>query len=115
MHTRVFRRRAAHARRYAALLCSLSLAVMTTVTPADAQTPPVARASAKTQKPPLHGRKWMAITGKPLAATAGALIFERGGNAVDAACAMLAATSTMRARAPVNRRACSRRRCSASG
>src|SRR5690606_18090130 len=34
-------------------------------------------------------------TGKPLAATAGALVFERGGNAVDAACAMLAATCTM--------------------
>jgi gamma-glutamyltranspeptidase/glutathione hydrolase len=37
----------------------------------------------------------MAITGKPLAATAGAMIFDRGGNAVDAACAMLAATCTM--------------------
>jgi len=48
-----------------------------------------------TQKPPLHGKHWMAITGKPLAATAGALVFERGGNAVDAACAMLAATCTM--------------------
>lgn len=48
-----------------------------------------------TQKPPLHGKHWMAITGKPLAATAGALIFDRGGNAVDAACAMLAATCTM--------------------
>ena len=48
-----------------------------------------------TQKPPLHGRHWMAITGKPLAATAGAMIFDRGGNAVDAACAMLAATCTM--------------------
>lgn len=48
-----------------------------------------------TQKPPLHGKHWMAVTGKPLAATAGALIFERGGNAVDAACAMLAATCTM--------------------
>jgi len=35
------------------------------------------------------------VTGKPLAATAGALTFARGGNAVDAACAMLAATSTM--------------------
>ena len=33
-----------------------------------------------------------AITGKPLAATAGAMMFEKGGNAVDAACAMLAAT-----------------------
>jgi gamma-glutamyltranspeptidase/glutathione hydrolase len=49
----------------------------------------------KTQKPPLHGRHWMAITGKPLAATAGAAIFQKGGNAVDAACAMLAATCTM--------------------
>ena len=50
---------------------------------------------ARTQKPPLHGQNWVAITGKPLAATAGAKIFERGGNAVDAACAMVAATSTM--------------------
>lgn len=48
-----------------------------------------------TQKPPLHGKHWMAITGKPLAATAGAMIFNQGGNAVDAACAMLAATCTM--------------------
>ena len=37
----------------------------------------------------------MAITGKPLGATAGAMIFQKGGNAVDAACAMLAATATM--------------------
>lgn len=49
----------------------------------------------QTQKPPLHGKNWMAVTGKPLAAEAGAMIFERGGNAVDAACAMLAATCTM--------------------
>jgi gamma-glutamyltranspeptidase / glutathione hydrolase len=48
-----------------------------------------------TQKPPLHGKNWMAITGKPLAATAGAITFQKGGNAVDAACAMLAATCTM--------------------
>lgn len=48
-----------------------------------------------TQKPILHGRHWMAITGKPPAATAGAGIFQQGGNAVDAACAMLAATCTM--------------------
>src|ERR1700732_1728059 len=52
-------------------------------------------AQARTQKPPLHGRHWMAVTGKPLAATAGAMIFQKGGNAVDAACAMIAATSTM--------------------
>lgn len=49
----------------------------------------------QTQKPPLHGKHWMAVTGKPLAATAGAMIFQKGGNAVDAACAMLAATCTM--------------------
>jgi gamma-glutamyltranspeptidase/glutathione hydrolase len=49
----------------------------------------------RTAKPPLHGRHWMAITGKPLAATAGAAIFQRGGNAVDAACAMLASAATM--------------------
>ncbi len=52
-------------------------------------------AAAATAKPPLHARHWLAITGKPLGATAGARMFERGGNAVDAACAMLAATCTM--------------------
>jgi len=56
--------------------------------------PAVANAQ-RTQKPVLHGRHWMAITGKPLGATAGAMIFQQGGNAVDAACAMLGATSTM--------------------
>ena len=49
----------------------------------------------RTQKPPLHARHWIAITGKPLAATAGAMMFARGGNAVDAACAMLGAVTTM--------------------
>ena len=49
----------------------------------------------RTHKPPLHGQDWMAVTGKPLGATAGAKIFLKGGNAVDAACAMLAATATM--------------------
>ncbi|MEX2512694.1 MAG: gamma-glutamyltransferase [Cyclobacteriaceae bacterium] len=48
-----------------------------------------------TQKPVLHGKHWMAITGKPLGATAGSMTFQKGGNAVDAACAMLAATCTM--------------------
>ena len=57
-------------------------------------TPPELDAQ-RTAKPPLHGRHWMAITGKPLGATAGAMIFSRGGNAVDAACAMLAAVTTM--------------------
>jgi gamma-glutamyltranspeptidase/glutathione hydrolase len=56
---------------------------------------PAALAAQRTQKPPLHARHWIAITGKPLAATAGAMMFARGGNAVDAACAMLAAVTTM--------------------
>lgn len=49
----------------------------------------------RTQKPVLHGSHWVAITGKPIAATAGAMMFQKGGNAVDAACAMTAATSTI--------------------
>lgn len=49
----------------------------------------------RTQKPVLHAKHWVAITGKPLAATAGSMIFQQKGNAVDAACAMLAATCTM--------------------
>ena len=52
-------------------------------------------AHARTAKPMLHGKHWIAITGKPLAATTGAMILHQGGNAVDSACAMLAATSTM--------------------
>src|SRR5574342_548274 len=57
--------------------------------------PLFAQRPVRTQKPPLHGRHWMAITGKPLAATAGAMMFQKGGNAVDAAAAMIAACSTM--------------------
>lgn len=56
---------------------------------------PVAFYCQRTQKPVLYGKHWMAITGKPIAATAGARLFMKGGNAVDAACAMIAATSTM--------------------
>ncbi|MHA7131420.1 gamma-glutamyltransferase family protein [Algoriphagus namhaensis] len=62
---------------------------------AHAQQPNRAPGSKATAKPVLHGKDWVAITGKPLAATAGAKIFQEGGNAVDAACAMLAATATM--------------------
>jgi gamma-glutamyltranspeptidase/glutathione hydrolase len=54
-----------------------------------------AQEERETRKAPLHGKHWVAIAGKPLAATAGALIFGKGGNAVDAACAMLAASATM--------------------
>ncbi len=72
----------------ALLLLAASLLGALAVATARAQSP-------RTVKPPLHGRHWVAITGKPLAATAGALVFAKGGNAVDAACAMLAATCTM--------------------
>src|SRR5690606_1284115 len=75
-----------HRRPSVALLCATVLFAMILAIPASAQ---------RTVKPVLHGQHWMAITGKPLAATAGAVTFTRGGNAVDAACAMLAATSTM--------------------
>ena len=71
-------------RRTAAIV--LAAVVLTAALPVSAQ---------RTAKPVLHGKEWVAITGKPLGATAGAMIFARGGNAVDAACAMLAATSTM--------------------
>jgi len=82
------------------LLLSCTLAGTLIMTQPDtalgqAVNPAIIRSIAKTQKPPLHGQHWMAITGKPLAATAGAMMFQRGGNAVDAACAMIAATSTM--------------------
>jgi len=56
---------------------------------------PTMLAAQRTQKPALHGWHWVAITGKPLGAEAGAMIFQKGGNAVDAACAMLAAVTTM--------------------
>ncbi|HEY5647193.1 MAG TPA: gamma-glutamyltransferase [Pseudomonadales bacterium] len=67
----------------------LTFVMLLTLAPLALGGPPV------TQKPLLHGTQWMAITGKPLAATAGAKTFIAGGNAIDAACAMLAATATM--------------------
>jgi len=59
-----------------------------------AAAPHPARAE-RTHKPDLHGQHWIAITGKPLGAQAGAMIFQKGGNAVDATCAMLAAVATL--------------------
>ena len=56
---------------------------------------PAVATAQRTVKPVLHGRHWVAITGKPLGATAGAMMFQKGGNAVDAATAMLGATATM--------------------
>jgi gamma-glutamyltranspeptidase/glutathione hydrolase len=56
---------------------------------------PTPGSAQQTQKPVLHAKHWIAITGKPMAATAGSMMFQQGGNAVDAAVAMLAATATM--------------------
>ncbi|MDQ8151389.1 MAG: gamma-glutamyltransferase, partial [Gemmatimonadota bacterium] len=69
-----------------ALTSILSLALLVVTATAEAQ---------RTERPPLHGKHWVAVTGKPLAATAGAMIFQQGGNAVDASVAMLAAVCTM--------------------
>jgi len=68
------------------LLALAAFAASLVLTPARAQ---------RTVKPVLHGRHWVAITGKPLGATAGAMMFQKGGNAVDATCAMLGAVCTM--------------------
>src|SRR5438445_396879 len=76
----------------------LSLAPATSLSAQGEETPDttrVRRIFPRTQKPPLHGSHWVAITGKPLGAEAGAMIFQKGGNAVDAAAAMLAAVCTM--------------------
>lgn len=55
----------------------------------------IGAAASRTIKPSLHASHWLAITGKPLGATAGAMMFQQDGNAVDAACAIIAATATM--------------------
>src|SRR5688500_10380208 len=56
---------------------------------------PLSLKAQYTHKPILHGSHWVGVAGKPLAATAGSITFAKGGNAVDAACAMLAASCTM--------------------
>ena len=88
-------------------LISLASAILFAVVPVTAHAQRAARPQtgqprqaedprySQTEKPPLHATHWLAITGKPLSATAGALIFAEGGNAVDAAAAMLAAGCTM--------------------
>lgn len=72
--------------RFASLIAWITLLLGITARSSEAQ---------QTAKPALQGAHWVAITGKPLGATAGAMTFQKGGNAVDAACAMLAATATM--------------------
>ncbi|EAQ97103.1 gamma-glutamyltransferase family protein [Congregibacter litoralis] len=89
MIARLFRPFTSAAPKQTRLLATVALAAglgVAATAPADAQS---------TAKPVLHGRHWAAVTGKPLAASAGAMMFARGGNAVDAACAMLGTTSTM--------------------
>lgn len=77
----------------------LLLAVLAPLSGASAQSQPTrpnqdTPPARQTQRPPLHGTQWVALTGKPLGAAAGAMIFQQGGNAIDAACAMLAAVAT---------------------
>ena len=55
--------------------CALCIALLVTAT-VQAQS---------TVKPKLYGKHWMAMTGKPLAATAGALTFSRGASGAAAA------------------------------
>jgi gamma-glutamyltranspeptidase / glutathione hydrolase len=71
--------------------CLVATLLCQTAAPLASQSTPF----QQTQKPPLHAKHWLAITGKPLGATAGALMYAKGGNAVDAACAMLGAVTTM--------------------
>ena len=77
-----------HARHRIAVVAPLALIVVAVGATVNLE-------AQQTAKPVLHGSHWVAITGKPLGATAGAAVFQQGGNAVDAACAMLAATATM--------------------
>ncbi|HET9624619.1 MAG TPA: gamma-glutamyltransferase [Kofleriaceae bacterium] len=84
------RRLLALSSRSAVSILALGLAAITASSTAAAQ----GRAE-RPHKPVLHGQHWVAVTGKPLGAQAGAMIFARGGNAVDAACAMLAAVTTL--------------------
>ena len=69
---------------------ALIFLIGTTIQPASAE--------IETHRPVLLGKHWMAITGKPQGATAGAMMFQQGGNAIDAAAAMLAVTAACRAR-----------------
>ncbi|HKI85941.1 MAG TPA: gamma-glutamyltransferase, partial [Thermoanaerobaculia bacterium] len=75
-----------HRSKTASVVLVVLLAALVCIAPARA---------SRTEKPVIHAKHWLAITGKPLAASAGAQIFAQGGNAVDAACAMLAAACTM--------------------
>jgi gamma-glutamyltranspeptidase/glutathione hydrolase len=81
------------------VVAALLLAAIPSMLPAQARSGRAVQAPdprrAPTAKPPLHASHWLAITGKPLSATAGSIVFTKGGNAVDAAAAMLAAGCTM--------------------
>ena len=67
-----------------ALSLGFPLGAQRVVRPGDARQYADPR-TGPTEKPALHARHWLAITGKPLSATAGAQIFAKGGNAIDAA------------------------------
>jgi gamma-glutamyltranspeptidase/glutathione hydrolase len=56
---------------------------------------PYAEKGTNTFKQRLMAKEWIAMTGQPLTSAAGVKIFLKGGNAVDAACAMLAAVGVL--------------------
>ncbi|MDQ3950803.1 MAG: hypothetical protein M3282_10705, partial [Gemmatimonadota bacterium] len=54
---------------------ALSLLALLPLAASEAQMTPASPRRGQTAKPPLHARHWIAITGKPLGATAGAMMF----------------------------------------
>jgi len=80
-------------KRFGALLAAHASALM--LMAATLLAGPGVSLAQDTGRPVLMGKHWIAVTGKPQGATAGAMMFQQGGNAVDAAAAMLAATATM--------------------
>lgn len=70
-------------------LCLLSSLLLASYSSIFAQEP------QHSNKPPVHGNHWVAAAGKPLSVSVGSMIFSQGGNAVDAASAMLAASATI--------------------
>lgn len=80
--TKVFKKALSHA----SLVSSLLLASYSSIFAQEPQ---------HSIKPPVHGNHWIAAAGKPLSVSVGSMIFSQGGNAVDAASAMLAASATI--------------------
>jgi len=78
--------------RVIALAVCLVIAMVVSISIATAD---MTKLNVPVYKPLLTGKEWVAVGGMPIAATVGAKIFIAGGNAVDAACAMLGASAVM--------------------